>query len=142
MIELSPQPKLITGIALITVPTIQYGGATLLKMLRRREPGYLDNPLRQNLFRAGHAHAGVILILSFVCQILVDAIHLSDALAWDRASGRPGGGNPDASGLFSVGGVAAFPKSKPRHWACVSWGGCPGDFRADPWDRAGSIRIA
>jgi hypothetical protein len=33
----------------------------------------MENPLRQNFFRAGHADAGVIVILSFVCQNLVDA---------------------------------------------------------------------
>jgi hypothetical protein len=29
-------------------------------MIFRREPGYLDNPMRQNMWRAGHAHAGVL----------------------------------------------------------------------------------
>jgi hypothetical protein len=29
---------------------------------------YMDNPLRQNFFRAGHAHAGVFAILSLVCR--------------------------------------------------------------------------
>jgi hypothetical protein len=32
----------------------------------------IDNPLRQNFFRAGHAHAGVIVVLSLVCQMLAD----------------------------------------------------------------------
>ena len=43
--------RLMCGIILITVPTIEFGGAFLLKMLRTPEPGYLDNPIRQNLFR-------------------------------------------------------------------------------------------
>jgi len=63
--------RLMCGIILITVPTIEFGGAFLLKMLRTREPGYLDNSIRQNLFRAGHAHAGVIVILSLICQVLL-----------------------------------------------------------------------
>ena len=89
MLVLSQETKMICGIALITVPSVQYGGVTLLKMLRSRERGYLGNPLRQNLFRAGHAHAGVILILSFVCQILVDAISLPQSLAWVVRLGVP-----------------------------------------------------
>ena len=32
----------------------------------------------QNFFRAGHAHAGVIVILSLVCQLLADAALLPD----------------------------------------------------------------
>jgi hypothetical protein len=31
------------GVVLITVPAIAFGGARLLTMVFRREPGYLDN---------------------------------------------------------------------------------------------------
>ena len=89
MLEISNATRLMCGITLITVPTIEFGGAFLLKMLRTREPGYIDNPIRQNLFRAGHAHAGVIVILSLVCQVLVDSIVLPDALAWFVRIGIP-----------------------------------------------------
>lgn len=64
------EARLMSGIILITVPTIQYGGYFLLTSLRNKESGYMENQLRQNVFRAGHAHAGVIVILSLVCQIL------------------------------------------------------------------------
>lgn len=39
---------------------------------------YMQNPLRQNLFRAGHAHAGVLLILSLVALRYVDETRLSE----------------------------------------------------------------
>ena len=52
------EAKIMSGIILITVPSIQYGGYFLLKSLMDRTSGYMDNPLRQNFFRAGHAHAG------------------------------------------------------------------------------------
>jgi hypothetical protein len=42
----------------------------------------MDNPLRQNFFRAGHAHAGVIVILSLICQLLADSAHLPASLLW------------------------------------------------------------
>jgi membrane-associated PAP2 superfamily phosphatase len=67
------EARLIGGITLITVPSIQYGGYFLLKSLMDRKSGYMDNPLRQNFFRAGHAHAGVFVLLSLVCQLLADA---------------------------------------------------------------------
>ena len=89
MLQISNETRLMCGIILITVPTIEYGGAFLLKMLRTGEAGYLDNPIRQNLFRAGHAHAGVIVILSLICQMLVDAIALPEALAWFVRLGVP-----------------------------------------------------
>ena len=47
-----------------------------------KSSGYMDNPLRQSFFRAGHAHAGVIIILSLVCQVLADAALLPPWLLW------------------------------------------------------------
>jgi len=76
------EAKIMSGIILITVPTIQYGGYFLLTSLMNKGSGYMDNPLRQNFFRAGHAHAGVIVILSLICQLLADGAVLPDALLW------------------------------------------------------------
>jgi hypothetical protein len=81
--------RLLSGIILITVPTIQYGGYFLLTSLVDKASGYMDNPLRQNFFRAGHAHAGVIVILSLVCQILADSAFLPAPLVWFVRIGVP-----------------------------------------------------
>jgi hypothetical protein len=83
------EARLMSGIILITVPTIQYGGYFLLTSLMSKESGYMDNPLRQNFFRAGHAHAGVIMILSLVCQILADSAVLPFGLVWLVRVGVP-----------------------------------------------------
>lgn len=83
------EAKLISGIVLITVPTIQYGGYFLLTSLMDKSSGYMTNALRQNFFRAGHAHAGVIVILSLVCQILADAALLPAPLLWFVRLGVP-----------------------------------------------------
>jgi hypothetical protein len=76
------EAKLISGITLIIVPTIQYGGYFLLTSLMNKSSGYMVNPLRQNFFRAGHAHAGVIVLLSLVCQMLADSATLPISLLW------------------------------------------------------------
>ncbi len=78
-----------SGIILITIPTIQYGGYFLLTSLMSKSGGYIENPLRQNFFRAGHAHAGVIVILSLVCQILADSAVLPSPLVWVVRIGVP-----------------------------------------------------
>ncbi len=83
------EARLLCGIILITVPTIQYGGYFLLTSLMDKGSGYMDNPLRQNFFRAGHAHAGVIVILSLVCQVLADAAVLPSPLVWFVRIGVP-----------------------------------------------------
>src|SRR5947208_14431560 len=83
------EARMISGIILITVPTIQYGGYFLLTSLMNKGSGYMDNPPRQNCFRAGHAHAGVIVILSLVCQLPGDAVVRPAPLLWFVRSGVP-----------------------------------------------------
>jgi len=48
-------------------------------MLMEPHSGYMQNPLRQNLFRAGHAHAGVLLLLSLIALRYVDEARLSSS---------------------------------------------------------------
>ena len=83
------EARVMSGIILITVPTIQYGGYFLLTSLMNQSSGYMDNPLRQNFFRAGHAHAGVIVILSLICQLLADSATLPVSLLWFVRIGVP-----------------------------------------------------
>jgi hypothetical protein len=87
--SMTREARMISGIILITVPTIQYGGYFLLTSLMNKGSGYMENPLRQNFFRAGHAHAGVIVILSLVCQMLADAAVLPTPLLWFVRIGIP-----------------------------------------------------
>jgi hypothetical protein len=74
---MSDASKQLAGILFVLVPTIEFGGWSLLRMIAGRIPGYLDNPVRQNLFRAGHAHAGVLLLLALVGILYVDQSDLS-----------------------------------------------------------------
>jgi hypothetical protein len=83
------EAKLMSGLILITVPTIQYGGYFLLTSLMNKNSGYMENPLRQNFFRAGHAHAGVIVLLSLICQVLADAAVLPPPVMWFVRIGIP-----------------------------------------------------
>jgi hypothetical protein len=78
----SPEAIFTAGIILITVPTIQFGGTFLLSQLGSRAAGYMDNPLRRGMFTAGHAHAGVLVLLALIVQPLIDVSGLSGALAW------------------------------------------------------------
>jgi uncharacterized membrane protein len=52
-------------------------------------PGYNDNPLRHDLWRAGHAHAGVYLVLSLVMLRYVDEAVLSPFWKWLARTGAP-----------------------------------------------------
>ena len=94
------EARLMSGIILITVPTIQYGGYFLLSSLMNKSSGYMDNPLRQNFFRAGHAHAGVVVILSLICQLFADAAVLPTPLLWAVRIGVPLSAILISSGFF------------------------------------------
>jgi hypothetical protein len=79
---MSDASRIMAAILLIAVPTVEFGGLALLGMLTRRTRGYLDNPLRQNMFRAGHAHAGVWLVFALVALLWVDQTDLGEPLKW------------------------------------------------------------
>lgn len=81
--------RIMAGIILLTVPSIQYGGHFLLTSLIDRNSHYMDNALRQNFFRAGHAHAGVFVLLALVCQILADSATLPPSWLWVARIGVP-----------------------------------------------------
>jgi drug/metabolite transporter superfamily protein YnfA len=80
-----PASRRLAGILLVLFPTVIYGGVMLLGMIVAQTPGYLDNPVRRDLWRAGHAHGGVLLILSLVVLRYVDEANMPD---WMRGAVR------------------------------------------------------
>ena len=64
--------KLMSGILSITLPTLQYRGYFLLRLFGGQMPNMKPSPLQTSFFRAGHAHAGVLVMLSLICQIFVE----------------------------------------------------------------------
>lgn len=75
---MSSQSLASAGQLLVILPAVIFGGVSILTLLIR-DPRYRQNPLRQQLWRAGHAHAGVLLILSLVALLYVDQADLSEA---------------------------------------------------------------
>jgi len=86
---MTPDSRRLAGIILILVPAVAFGGASLLTMIVGEVPGYLDNPVRQDLWRAGHAHAGIMLILALVLLRYVDETGLRGPWLWIARHGAP-----------------------------------------------------
>jgi hypothetical protein len=86
---MSRESRVLAGILLLAIPSVMVGGAVLLAHLAGRSPGYADNPLRQDLWRAGHAHAGIFLVLSLVVLRYVDEAALSPGWRWVARLGAP-----------------------------------------------------
>ena len=94
--------KLLCGIILLTVPSIQYGGYFLLQVLSGKMNKIQLTDFQRSMFRAGHAHAGVLVIFSLVAEILTDYTSLSTLTEWIVRIGFP-----LAAILISVGFFAA-----------------------------------
>lgn len=78
---MTPEARITCGIVLLTVPTIQYGGFFLLSILSGKSKLPLTD-FQKSMFRAGHAHAGVLVILAIIAEILTDYAGLGSV--WDH----------------------------------------------------------
>lgn len=84
--ELGEQARTTAGVLLVAIVTIEWGGTYLLRLARGRLPA---TPFQLPFARAGHAHAGVLVTLGLVCQLLVGATELGGAAAAVARSGVP-----------------------------------------------------
>ena len=71
-----PNLRLFSIIAWIALPTVMYGGYALLGLLTR--DGL--SPFQQTFYRAGHAHAGVLLLLSLLYHSYLEQTTLRPAI--------------------------------------------------------------
>ena len=85
---MSRKSRMFAGILLVVLPSVMYGGLTILDILTSSQ-GFNDNPLRHDLWRAGHAHAGVYLVLSLVMLRYADEAVLSSFWKWIARAGAP-----------------------------------------------------
>lgn len=69
--------KIMAGWLIVILPTVVYGGFSILSMVINKDVGIVENALRKDFFRAGHAHAGVLLMLSLIAYLYVDKAELS-----------------------------------------------------------------
>lgn len=99
--------QLFAVIALISLPTVMYGGYALLRLLPT-EP----DEFRLTNFRAGHAHAGVLLVMVLAALSFVDRADLSTAARWAVCILLEVGVLAQAGGWF-----VHMAKGHPRQWS-------------------------
>src|ERR1700683_4732088 len=102
---LTKTAKLMSGITLLVVPTIMYGGWTLLGVIMHGRLGGGVNGLHLDetqwaLWRAGHAHAGV--------EILLDSAQLPVGLTWVARISAPASAVSLSAALFGLAFSVAF----------------------------------
>jgi hypothetical protein len=110
----------ICGIILLTVPTIQYGGFFLLKILSGAQGKTLTD-FQKSMFRAGHAHAGVLVILALIAQILTDNAALGTVAEWVVRDGFTAAAILVSGGFFAS--AAGKDRIKPNKYIFILYTG-------------------
>lgn len=81
---LSAESTTLAGILLLALVTVESGGLYLLAIVRRKAE---VTEFQEKFARAGHAHAGVLLLLALIVQPYVDAAGQDGLLGWVSRSG-------------------------------------------------------
>lgn len=79
---MSDASRWMVAIAFISLPTIAFGGYFLLAILKKQVGTENISPVQREYFRAGHAHAGVLVSLSIIGQLVLDYSLFNDTLVW------------------------------------------------------------
>ena len=80
---IQPQTAITIGVLLLALVTVESGGYFLTRVVRNHVEA---NLLQRNFFRAGHAHAAVLLILGMVILLVTDAVGFTEG--WLAGVGR------------------------------------------------------
>lgn len=115
---LSDESRILAGVLLLSLVTVETGGLYLLAIVRKKAE---VTPFQEKFARAGHAHAGVLLLLALLCQVFADASGQTGALDWLSRSGvavaailMPGGF------FFSSMGAG---RTQPNRWIVLVFAG-------------------
>ncbi|WP_136706580.1 hypothetical protein [Agromyces sp. H66] len=82
----SPNDLILIGILLLALVTVESGGYFLTRVVRGHVP---VNRLQQSFFRAGHAHAAVLLVLSIAILAVISHAALDGFWLWLARTGVP-----------------------------------------------------
>lgn len=85
-LSLGVESRIIAGVVLLTIVTIEFGGWFLTRIVRGAVP---MTEFQKSFARAGHAHAGVLVILGLVGLLYVDSTSLTGVFLWLGRLGIP-----------------------------------------------------
>ncbi|WP_258726718.1 hypothetical protein [Cellulomonas sp. NS3] len=84
MIELTEAARTTAGIVALSIVAIESGGYFLVRVGTGKVP---VTEFQRGFYRAGHAHAGVLVTLGLVCLLLGEATALSGVARWLAQTG-------------------------------------------------------
>lgn len=118
-VALSDASRILAGVVLLTIVTIEFGGTFLLRIVRGSVP---MTDFQKSFARAGHAHAGVLVILSLVCLVLADATTVSGVLGWTVRIAVPLSAVLMSAGFFAS-SIGRGEVTRPNGLIALVWAG-------------------
>ena len=82
--ELTEAVRTTAGIVLLTVVAVESGGAFMVRVVTG---AVTATDFQRRFYRAGHAHAGVLITLGLLCLVLGEATSLTGGLRWLAQTG-------------------------------------------------------
>jgi hypothetical protein len=110
--------RIIAGAVLLSVLGIAYGGTFVLRVTRGDVPA---NDLQRRFYRAGHAHAGVLVTLALATQPFVDAAGLTGFWELLGRSGTAWAAVLMPAGFFLS--AAGRGRTRPNRLIALVWAG-------------------
>jgi drug/metabolite transporter superfamily protein YnfA len=115
---MSDPTRTLAGVILLTIVTIEFGGWFLTKIARGQVP---MTDFQKAFARAGHAHAGVLVILSLVGLLYVDQTSLSGFWLWIGRLALPVAAILMSGGFFAS--SAGKNLTQPNKFLAILWVG-------------------
>jgi hypothetical protein len=113
---LSDESRYVAGVLLITIVTIEFGGWFMTKIVRGQVP---MTDFQKAFARAGHAHAGVLVTLALICQVLADATTLGGLADAVARLGVPAAALLISGGFFAS--SAGSGRTQPNRFVWILW---------------------
>lgn len=79
---MSEATRWMVALAFISLPTIAFGGSFLLTILKRQVGTENITSVQREYFKAGHAHAGVLVTIAIIGQLVLDYSKFQDWAVW------------------------------------------------------------
>ena len=117
--NLSADARLTAGVLLLTILAVEFGGTYMLRIVRG---GVAVTPFQLAFARAGHAHAGVLVILGLVVQPFADAAGLTGAAGWAARSAIPLAAILMSAGFFLAAAGSGRTRARPAGIGLVAAG--------------------
>ncbi|MCH7231333.1 hypothetical protein L0U85_10805 [Glycomyces sp. L485] len=115
---LSDASRVVAGVVLLTIVTIELGGTFLVRIASGKVP---LTEFQKSFSRAGHAHAGVLVILSLIGLALADATDLDGFWGWVARGAVPLAAILMSGGFFAS--MAGRGRTEPNKAILVLFAG-------------------